>query len=130
MSSYIHKFPNISESCECDNYVIVGYGEPDSILEDHLTDDHDYGDGDDVAGDSPANLIDSTKSTALFLTKGKAQAHTSSTEVTHEMMYIPLHWVPPSIVDEVGIVPVVERTHAYHPRVCFNLNAHGVYRGI
>ena len=49
----------------CDNYVNV---EPDSILEDPLTDDHDCGDGYDAAGDSPANQsLTLQESTALFL---------------------------------------------------------------
>ena len=48
----------------CDNYVNVGYSEPESILEDHLTDDLDCSDDDDAAG---ANKSTPQESTALFL---------------------------------------------------------------
>ena len=51
----------------CDNYN-VGYGgecEPDSILEDHLTDDHDYGDEDCHRPISQSLTLQ--ESTVLFL---------------------------------------------------------------
>ena len=57
----------------CDNYVNVGASagcEPDSILEDPLNDNHDYGAGgdDDAAGDIPTNQsLTLQESTALFL---------------------------------------------------------------
>ena len=65
----------------CDSYVNVGYGEPDNILEDHLTDDHDCGDGDDAAGSSPTNQSLSLQRVHCTLPHGteEAQAHTSST---------------------------------------------------